>query len=56
MHYKGIWRTDLFIKNQNFNTVFDSNIIEYIYPSPHKFFQLKFNKIKLKRGLYVRVH
>lgn len=56
MHYKGIWSTNLFKENQNLNTVFDSNITENIFSSPHKFFQLKFNKTKLKRGLYVRVH
>jgi len=56
MLYKNILRTNLFKENQSLNSELYKDITEYIFTSPHKFFQIRFNKTKFKRGLYVRIH
>jgi len=56
MLYKNILRTSLFKENQSLNSELYKNITENIFSSPHKFFLLRFNKTKFKRGLYVRIH
>ena len=56
MLYKNILRTNLFKENQSLNSELYKNITENIFSSPHKFFLLRFNKTKFKRGFYVRIH